>query len=332
LRGYSEPGTAQPKSRIPERFAGRLPVDTVTAGRVTSGVRLELRGTASSVGLGFTVESPAERGAPTMGAAFSVWTRSGLHWQVPIGQEDTAADIPLPTREADETVLVYLPEALVVHIDSVSWDAGTLTSAPRGPSWAVYGDSITQGWSATDPGAAWPSIAGRELGLDVINLGFAGAARGELPSAAQIAEAPADLITLAWGTNCWSTIPYDAGLMEQLSRLFLTTVRQGHPDAEILVVSPIVRPAAERTPNVYGATLEDLRAALESSVDSYVKSHHDDKLHLLRGRELLDERLLVDGIHPGDEGHAQLAGAVVAELSESVAFIGESGRRSATAP
>ncbi len=311
LHGYSETSAVQPLSRIPDRFAGRLPVDTGTAARTTSGVRLELRGTAPSVRLTFTGGGAAERGAPTMAPAFSVWTRERHHGLVPVRPGDTAADIPLPARPAGETVLVYLPEPVVVQVESVSWDDGTVEPAPRQRVWVVYGDSIAQGWSATDPGLAWPAVVARELGLDVVNLGFAGAARGELPSAAQLAETPADLITLAWGTNCWAAAGYDRGLVEQLARLFLATVRHGHPDTEVLVLSPIVRPAAEETPNAWGATLADLRSAIEAAAED---AKAGGPVSLLRGRDLVPEDLLVDGIHPGDEGHARIAAAVTAAL------------------
>ncbi len=311
LHGYSEPGPAQPHSRIPDRFAGRLPVDTGTAARTTSGVRLELRGTAPSVRLTFTGGGAAERGAPTMPAAFSVWTRERHHGQVAVRPGDTAADIPLPSRPADETVFVYLPEPVVVRVESVSWADGTVEPAPKQPVWVVYGDSIAAGWSATDPGLAWPAVVAREIGLDVVNLGFAGAARGELPSAAQIAETPADLITLAWGTNCWAAVAHDRGLVEQQARLFLETVRHGHPDTEILVVSPIVRPAAEETSNAWGATLADLRSAIESGARD---AKAGGPVSLLRGFDLVPEDLLVDGVHPGDAGHARIAAVVTAAL------------------
>src|SRR5690606_3670164 len=38
----------------------------------------------------------------------------------------------------------------------------------------IYGSSITQGASASRPGMAYPSIIGRSLGAEVVNLGFSG--------------------------------------------------------------------------------------------------------------------------------------------------------------
>jgi hypothetical protein len=69
-------------------------------------------------------------------------------------------------------------------------------------------------------------------------------------------------------------------------------------------VSPVVRPDAEATPNRLGATLADLRAAIED-----VASARGD-VTLVPGRPLIDAALLPDGIHPGDEGHRVLAAAI----------------------
>ena len=92
-----------------------------------------------------------------------------------------------------------------------------------------------------------------------MNLGYAGSARGELPSAQQIAALDADVISISHGTNCWSRIPFSTALFAAQTRAFLAFVRAGHPDMPIVVTSPILRPDAETTPNALGATLVDLR-------------------------------------------------------------------------
>ena len=55
------------------------------------------------------------------------------------------------------------------------------------------------------PSRCWLAIAGRERAMDTVNLGFAGSARGEIVLAQQIATLDADVITVAFGTNCWTT-------------------------------------------------------------------------------------------------------------------------------
>jgi len=318
LRGLT-PLTAEATDPHPSRVrpatAAKLPVDTVAAAAVMAGVRLELTGTATAARLSVTTHPAPGPVAPSMTPAFSVWLGDQRHGQVEITAGTQAVEVPLPPRPADTPVTVYLPDSVPVTIEAMQAIGGTLTTPPGGPRWLAYGDSITQGWSATDPGLTWPALAGRHLGLDVINLGFAGSARGELPAAAQLAETAAEVITLAWGTNCWSSIPMDAPYIEQAMRLFLTTVRQGHPDVPIIVISPIVRPAAEHTGNRFGTTLTDLRNGIERATEQFAAAG-DDQLTLVPGRDLVRDDELVDGIHPGDAGHRSFAGALIPILAD----------------
>ena len=158
---------------------------------------------------------------------------------------------------------------------------------------------------------------GREQGLDVVNLGYAGSARGELPSAQEIATLAGDLITVAYGTNCWSRTPQSPELFEAGLHAFLDLVRTGHPETPIVAVSPILRIDAENSRNAFGASLADLRATFEAAVERRQKDG-DAQLWLVPGRELVPEIHLPDGIHPDDEGHrlmARLLGSTLARAA-----------------
>jgi lysophospholipase L1-like esterase len=186
---------------------------------------------------------------------------------------------------------------------------GDIRPAPRQPRWIVYGDSVAEGWIASAPALAWPAIAGREQGLDVVNLGYAGAARGEVASAEQVAELDAGLITVCHGTNCWTRTPHSVGLFREGVEAFLTILRQAHARTPIQVVSPVIRTDAEGQPNRLGATLGDLRNAMEAVVEQRIAAG-DDRLTLVRGLELITAEHLGDGIHPNDEGHRRMAAAI----------------------
>ena len=104
------------------------------------------------------------------------------------------------------------------------------------------------GGVAGRPAPGRPSPA-RPHGLDVVNLGYAGAARGEIVSAEQIAALDADVISIAHGTNCWTRIPFTARRCSaRRPRPSSTSCAQGHPDTPIVVASPVLRPDAEDTP------------------------------------------------------------------------------------
>lgn len=317
LRGYCGDPREQPASRLSPEFEAKLPADTGRAAAVPAGVRLELTGTARAIEADITVAEADRPAAPTMAPAFSVWLGDERVEQVAVGTSDTAITLPLPDRDDEQRVIVYLPESPAVTIRDLRPIGGTVEPAPRGPRWLAYGDSILQGWSVTDPGRSWASTVARRTGLDLVNLGFAGSARGELPAALQLqAAGPADVLTLAWGTNCWSSIPFDAGLLREQVRLFLTCVRQGHPEAPLVVVSPIVRPAAESQPNPFGATLADLRQAMEETVLACKERWGDEQLRLVPGADVVSVEDLVDGVHPGDRGHAAMAARLLEAIEQ----------------
>jgi lysophospholipase L1-like esterase len=171
---------------------------------------------------------------------------------------------------------------------------------------------------ASEPARAWPAIVGRGHDLDVVNLGYAGAARGEVATAEQIARLPAEAITVAYGTNCWTRTPHSVEMMLAGFGAFLTVVRQGHPATPIVVVSPIVRPDAETSPNRLDATLADIRLAIEDTTRDHIAGG-DEHLALVEGAKLVEPDRLPDGIHPGDQGHAQIAAAVGPELVAALA-------------
>jgi lysophospholipase L1-like esterase len=270
IRGCVFPGS----SRVPYPRAkrdDRLPQDTWGMACIPSGVRVELIGSGD----------------------------------VKVELEGTHED--LTWVEVGERVIGYLPLIPGVRVTAVD---GDIAPAPPQPRWLAYGDSITEGWITSTPAGAWPAVAGRALGLDAINMGYAGAARGEIVSAEHIAEVEADVITVAHGTNCWTRTPHTAAQVADGMRAFLDVVRQGHPETPIVVVSPILRPDAEATPNRLGATLVDLRTAIED-----VAAERND-VALVPGRDLVPAEQLPDGIHPGDEGHAAIAAAVAPVLEK----------------
>jgi lysophospholipase L1-like esterase len=198
-------------------------------------------------------------------------------------------------------------------IKSLSGVGGRIEPAPADqPRWIAYGDSVAEGWAASGPAYAWPAVAGRQHGLDVVNMGYAGAARGEVASAEQIAALDADVISITHGTNCWTRTPHSVDMMLAAVAAFIDTVRQGHPDTPIVVVGPVVRPDAETTPNRFGATLAELRHAMEEEA-----AHRD--VVVIPGADLIRPEHLADGIHPDDEGHRILADVIGAEVAKALA-------------
>ena len=315
VRGVAWPaGGGTPYPRADPADVGRLPADTWATAMLPVGVRLELVGDAVALDLGY-VTATDELGYRGVGAGttFTVWRAGELVDEQPavLG----VGSVRLQLGAGEERAIVHLPEGMRPEITALVAIGGSVRPAPAQPRWLAYGDSIVEGWIASGPARAWPAIAGRHYGLDVVNLGYAGSARGEIVSAEQIAALDADVISITHGTNCWTRIAYSAAMMSATTEAFVRIVRAGHPGVPIVLASPVVRPDAEATANKLGATLADLRTAMEQAGRRLIEAG-DDLLTVVAGGDVLDPALLADGVHPGDEGHRVLAdvfGAAVAE-------------------
>ncbi|MCX2184010.1 GDSL family lipase [Streptomyces sp. SKN60] len=300
----------------------RLPWDIAQRAALPIGVRLEFTAAPGTraVLLRYRAVLPAPGDAlRALRHGFALWQGARCLAEVfAKPAEEGTVRIRLPPDGGEFTV--HLPEGQAPVVCGLRAVGGALAPAPRRPRWLVHGDSITEGWWSTRPAHSWPAAAGRLLGLDPVNLGYAGGARGELPLAEHLARLPGDLITLAFGTNCWAAVPCSAPLLYETTRAFVALVRRGHPDTPLLLLSPVLRPAAERTGNALGATLTELRAAMEAAVRDLAAAG-DGRLALLPGGPLLTPDDLVDGLHPNDRGHARIAAAVAGALREA-GFVG----------
>jgi len=317
LRGCAYPGTeGVPYPRADPADAARLPGDTWAMAQLPVGVRLELVGDAEAVELSYTTvtDDLGYRGEGA-GRYFSLWRGGLLVDEAPavLGSGQVRLSMGDCLGPAEPAV-IYLPEGMRPVVEVVKALGGRIDPAPGQPIWVAYGDSVAEGWIASGPALAWPAIAGRQQGLDVRNLGYAGAARGEVVSAEHVSALQADVISISHGTNCWTRVPHSTGTMREALEAFLTVVRQGHPDIPVLVASPVIRPDAENTPNRLGATLSELRAIMEEVVGERM-ALGDTQLDLIPGAGLIGSEDLADGIHPGDVGHQKLASALGPSLS-----------------
>ncbi|MER0444527.1 GDSL-type esterase/lipase family protein [Streptomyces sp. Edi4] len=292
----------------------RLPWDTGERAALPIGTRIEFvaRG-ATSVELRYRARVPGRGEAlRELAHTFALWQGEHCVAETTVApHEEGRVRIQLPRSPGPFTI--HPPESQAPVVVGVRGVGGAIAPACARPRWLVHGDSITEGWWSTRPAHAWPLVAGRRLGLDTVNLGYAGGGRGELPIAEQLARLRADVLTLAFGTNCWSA-PFSAPLMYETLLAFVRLVRRGHPSTPLLLVSPLLHPEAEETPNALGATLAQLRGAMEDAARELM-ARGDGHLQLLPGHGLLTPDHLADGLHPTDEGHALLGAAVARALA-----------------
>lgn len=162
----------------------------------------------------------------------------------------------LPGRVKD--VEIWLPHNETTELVALRTDAPVEPVPDRGRKvWLHHGSSISHGSDAASPTGTWPALAASLGGVDLVNLGLGGSALLDPFTARAMRDTPADLISVKLGINLVNTDLMRLRAFTPAVHGFLDTLREGHPSAPLLVVSPILCPIHEDTP---GPSAPDLSA------------------------------------------------------------------------
>ncbi|MFH9347998.1 SGNH/GDSL hydrolase family protein [Kitasatospora sp. NPDC017646] len=240
------------------------------------------------------------------------------------------ADLPA----GDKDVELWLPYQEVAELIALRTDAPVEAAPQRGRRvWVHHGSSISHGSDAAGPTGTWPVLAATAGGVDLVNLGFGGNALLDPFVARVIRDTPADLISVKLGINLVNTDLMRLRAFTAAVHGFLDTIRDGHPEVPLLVVSSVFCPLHEDTPGPLVTDVADGRPRFRAGGDPAEvalgrltlgvirtelaritgrRSAWDPNLHYLDGRELYgpadhDELPLPDGVHPDQPGHRRIA-------------------------
>ncbi|GAA0588771.1 GDSL-type esterase/lipase family protein [Streptomyces crystallinus] len=234
-------------------------------------------------------------------------------------------------------VEIWLPYNETTELVALRTDAPVAPAPDRGRKvWLHHGSSVSHGSDAAGPSATWPALAASLGGVELINLGLGGSALLDPFTARALRDTPADLISVKLGLNVVNTDLMRLRAFTPAVHGFLDTIRDGHPDAPLLVVSPLLCPIHEDTPgpsavdvSALGSgrlrftatgdpaeraagklTLRVIRDELARIVEQ--RSAEDPRLHYLDGRALYGDadavRLpLPDQLHPDAATHRHIA-------------------------
>ncbi|MEV8426763.1 SGNH/GDSL hydrolase family protein [Streptomyces niveus] len=268
--------------------------------------------------------------------------------EVAPGEADTVRFSGLAA--GDKQVEIWLPQSVACDLVSLRADAELRTADPdTRPRWVHHGSSVSHCLEAEGPTGTWPSVAAAAVGLHLTNLGFAGNAMLDPFVARAIRDTPADLISLKIGANITEQATMRLRTFLPAVHGFLDTIRDGHPDTPVLVISPIPSPTLEHTPGPTVTDPETGRPRASGSADQVplgaltlatVREHlrdlvaqrreSDPALSYLDGRELLgaDETAdLHDGLHPTAPAYLRMgtrfADIVAARSWGSCASVGQ---------
>lgn len=163
---------------------------------------------------------------------------------------DGLADVP-------KTVEIWLPHDETTELVALRTDAPVEPVPVTRRVWLHHGSSISHGSNATHPTGTWPALVAAQAGVELVNLGFGGSSYLQPFIARTIRDTPADLISLKLGINIVNSDGLRLRSFTPAVHGFLDTIRDGHPDTPLLIVSPILCPIHEDTP---GPTNWDLSA------------------------------------------------------------------------
>lgn len=169
------------------------------------------------------------------------------------GPTDVVRFDGLPPVERDYEL--WLPYSDEVELLGFRANAPVTASlAPRGPAWLHHGSSISHGYAASRTSNTWPVVAALATGAELTSVAFSGNAVLDQLTARTIRDAPAELISLKLGINVVNGDLMRLRVFRTAVEGFLDTIRDGHPDTPMLVVSPIF---CEPVEHAAGPTIQD---------------------------------------------------------------------------
>ena len=347
--------------RLPARARRQIPdAQLAMAEAQPSGVRLVFRTRATAVELDTLPTKRVYLGAPPRpDGVYDLLVDGRLAGQADVAggntltidmTSGTAENRPGPagtlrfTGLADsvKVVEIWLPHNETTELLALRTDA-PVEPVPAGGRrvWLHHGSSISQGSDAASPTTTWPALAAALGGVELINLGLGGSALLDPFTARAMRDTPADLISVKIGINLVNTDLMRLRAFGPAVHGFLDTIREGHPTAPLLVVSPILCPIHEDTPGPSAPDFSNLSAGrlrfraagdpaeraggkltltvVRDELSRIVaqRAADDPNLHYLDGRELYGEAdfaelPLPDQLHPDAAAHRRIGERFVA--------------------
>ncbi len=278
---------------------------------------------------------------------------------------DKTVEIWLPHNERTELVALRpnapatpAPSRLAAFLDDAATPAPAddrVVVAGGRAVWLHHGSSISQGSNAISPSAIWPALAAAQSGAELFNLGLSGGALLDPFTARTLRDLPADVISVKIGINLVNADLMRLRAFTPAVHGFLDTVREGHPDTPLLVVSPIFCPIHEDIPGPGAFDLAALRegriafqavpepaAAPADKPDGRLtlrlirdelariveqRAAADPHLHYLNGLDLYGEPdhaelPLPDRLHPDPATHRRIAARFAKHLAPLIPDLG----------
>lgn len=329
MEGQAWTDAAHPYDRLPARARELVPAPVYELARHSAGLAARFVTDSPLVSVRWTLrfETLAMPHMPATGvsgvdlyARFGRvwrWAGLGLPQQFPHNQTGLLNQVGRQPRE----YRLYLPlyngvERVEIGLAPDAY-LSKAAALPHTRAICVYGTSIDQGGCASRPGMAWTAIAGRQLDVEFINLGFSGNGRLDYGMADLLGELDAAVYVL----NCVANM--DLGLVTERTAEFVTRFRRHRPTTPMVLVSQ-ARLDNDRVETWRRQEVAAKNAAL-LRVFQELTNAGDGNLYWLDGSRLLggDRENTVDGIHPTDLGFLRMARAFMPVLRRLLSGAGQ---------
>lgn len=203
--------------------------------------------------------------------------------------------------------MLYLPlydgvDSIYVGVDSAATIVMPRVNSPRAEKPIVmYGTSILQGGCANRPGRIHTSIISRMLDRQVINLGFSGNAKLDMPIATLIGQTPAAVIVVDPLPNLKQPE------LEERMKPFIAEIRKYQPTTPIVLIESPLFPLM-RFNTETNATITAKNAALRKIYEELTAAG-DKNLTYIYGKDVLGDCVegTVDNYHMTDLGFYMIA-------------------------
>ena len=284
-----------------ETDSSRVRVE-LRAGEVPRGSLAVLRDVSSHTG-----EEPPRADVASVdvdGRHLGPFALDGEALELELEESGAQATLPLPGMGPRRRVRVWLPCLAPCSVREVAGDGTCLEPVPARPELLVLGDSIAQGFVASDPARTWPALVAGHLGLDLVNQGIGAQVfqPGSLADAPSALDPAAIVVELA---DNYRFEPCSSAAVARDARAYLGEVSASWPDVPTWVLT-----TPPHTEALYPTDRHSCAAEVDGIIEAEVRRH--PQMRLVRASALLDERLLprllADGSdHPGDAGQLMLA-------------------------
>ena len=282
-----------------------------TRARTTAGITLEMQTDSRNLVLAVAVSNAFRESRRFNHSVLVNGKRIGeLRGSIPEDADTICLEETFFLGEGLKQVQIVFPWSANSCIRSLQVDDGaTVLPVRKQQKMLIFGDSITQGYSAVFPENSYAQKLVQYLDASAINKGIGGIKYYPPLAQLQDAEAP-DVILVSYGGNDFHG--GDKSVFERDSVLFCQSLRQLYPNAKIIVLMPLCTGFRKKNePHWCFKELQDHLRSLSDKVENLIVIESSDFLPH-------DPSLFhTDGVHPLDEGHDLYFNGIKAVLEQN---------------